>query len=70
MLDLKLTPELDAALAREARRSRKPKAVLVRRAVESYLEELADARAVRAALKSGGKAIPWDEVKPRHGLAG
>ena len=69
-LDLKLPPEIDAALAREARRVHKPKAALLRRAVEAYLEELADARAVEVARNRGGKPIPWTEVKRRHGLAG
>ncbi|MGQ0654760.1 MAG: ribbon-helix-helix protein, CopG family [Betaproteobacteria bacterium] len=68
-MDSKLPPELDSALAREARRSGKPKAVLLRRAVEAFLEELADARAVRAARSQGGKPIAWTEVKRRHGLA-
>ena len=69
-MDLKLPPEIDAALAREARRAHKPKAVLLQCAVEAYLEELADARAVEVARGQGGKAIPWGEVKRRHGLAG
>ena len=69
-MDLKLPPEIDAALAREARRAHKPKAALLRRAVEAYLEELADARAVEVARSQGGKPIPWVEVKRRHGLAG
>ena len=69
-VDLKLPPEIDAALAREARRAHKPKAALLRRAVEAYLEEIADARAVEAARGQGGKHIPWAEVKRRHGLAG
>ena len=69
-MDLKLPPELDAALAREARRARKPKLAVLLRAVESYLEERADARAVHAARRQGGKPIPWAEVKRRHGLAG
>jgi len=69
-LDLKLPPEIDAALAREAKRARKPKAALLRRAVEAYLEELADARAVEAARSQGGKPVAWAEVKRRHGLAG
>jgi len=69
-LDLKLPPEIDAALAREAKRARKPKAALLKRAVEAYLEELADARAVALARGQGGKPIRWTEVKRRHGLAG
>ena len=69
-MDLKLPPEIDAALAREARRANKPKSALLKRAVAAYLEELADARAVRAARSQGGKPIPWAEVKRRHGLAG
>jgi len=70
IVDLKLPPEIDAALAREARRAHKPKSALLRRALEAYLEELADARAVGAARSQGGKPIPWAEVKRRHGLAG
>ena len=54
---------IDAALAREARRAHEPKATLLRRAVEAYLEECADARAVEAARNQGGKPIPWAEVK-------
>lgn len=69
-LDLKLPPDIDAALAREARRAHKPKAALLRRAVEAYLEELVDARAVEAVRSQGGKPIPWAEVKRRHGLTG
>lgn len=69
-MDLKLPPEIDAALAREARRSGKAKATLLQRAVEAYLEERADARAVRTARRQGRKSIPWSEVKRRHGLAG
>ena len=52
-LDLKLPPEIDAALAREARRARKPKSALLKRAVEANLEELADARAVEVARSHG-----------------
>ena len=69
-MDLTLPPAMEEALAREARRARKPKATLLRCAVESYLEELADARAVQFARRQGGKPIPWAEVKRRHGLAG
>jgi len=69
-LELKLPPETDAALAHEACRAHKPKAALLRRAVEAYLEKRADLRAVEAARTLGGKAIPWDVVKRRHRLAG
>lgn len=69
-MDLKLPPEIDAALAREAKRAHQPKAALLRRAVEAYLEELADARAVEVARSQGGKPVRWTEVKRRHGLAG
>jgi predicted nucleic acid-binding protein len=34
-MDLKLPPEIDAALTREARRARKPKSALLRRAVDA-----------------------------------
>jgi len=32
------------------------------------LEDVADAKAVRAALAKGGKSIPWGEAKKRLGL--
>ena len=41
-----------------------------RRAIQSYLEEMADATAVKRALSKGGKSISWMEVKRRHGLGG
>lgn len=69
-MDLKLPPEIDAALAREARRAHEPKAELLRCAAKAYLEELADVRAVKAARSQGGKPIPWTEVKRLHALAG
>jgi len=36
------------------------------RAVEAYLEELADARAVEVPRSRGGEAILWVELKRRH----
>lgn len=68
MLELKLTPDLDAALAREAKRTRKPKTTLARRAIESYLEEAADYRVVLAARKKRGRTTTLAEVRKRLGL--
>jgi predicted DNA-binding protein len=70
MLELKLSEVLGEALERQARRQRVKPSTLVRRALESYLEELADYQAVKHAQRSGGKPIPWADVKRRHGLAG
>jgi predicted DNA-binding protein len=70
MLDIKLSQNLGEALERQARRQRVRPSTLLRRAVESYLEELADYQAVRHARRSGGTPIPWANVKRRHGLAG
>jgi len=39
MLEVKLAPELEHALEREARRARKSKATLVREAVAQFLQE-------------------------------
>ena len=71
MTDLTLPPDLSQALARAAKNARTTPANLARRAIQSYLEEMADAKAVkRAALSKGGKPIAWVEVKRRHGLGG
>jgi predicted DNA-binding protein len=67
-MDLKLPPELDAALAREAKLARKPKTALARRAIESYIEEAADYRAVLASRKRRGRTSTMAEVKKRLGL--
>ena len=67
-MDLKLPPGLDAALAREAKRARKPKTTLAQRAIESYLEEAADYRAVLASRRRRGRTSTLAEVKKRLGL--
>ena len=70
MTDLTLPPDLSEALSRAAKNARTTPANLARRAIQSYLEEMADAKAVKRALSKGGKPIPWVEVKRRHGLEG
>jgi len=67
-VDLKLPPGLDAALAREAKLARKPKTTLAQRAIESYLEEAADYRAVLASRRRRGRTSTLAEVKKRLGL--
>jgi predicted transcriptional regulator len=70
MSDLTLPPDLSEALARAAKRARTTPANLASRAIRSYLEEMADAKAVKSALAQRGKLVPWREVKRRHGLDG
>ena len=70
MLEVKLTPELDTALAREARRARKSKASLVLDAVAQYLREVDDYQAVLASRKRRGHTSTLDQVKHRLGLGG
>ena len=70
MTDLTLRPDLSEALQRAAKNARTTPANLARRAIRSYLEEMADAKAVKRALSEGGKSISSMEVKRRHGLGG
>ena len=70
MLEVKLTPELDTALSREAQRARKSKASLVRDAVAQYLQDAADYQAVLASRKHRGRTRTLDQVKQRLGLGG
>ncbi len=70
MTDLTLPPDLSEALARAAKSARTTPANLARRAIRSYLEEMADAKAVKRALSQGGNPISWGEVKRRYGLEG
>lgn len=70
MLEVKLTPELDTALSREARRARKSKATLVLDAVAQYLQDADDYQAVLASRKHRGRTSTLDLVKQRLGLGG
>jgi len=70
MLEVKLTPELDTALSREAQRARKSKASLVRAAVAQYLQDAADYQAVLDARKHRGRTRTLTQVKQRLGLDG
>jgi len=68
MLEVKLTPELDAALSLEARRAHKPKAALVLDALAQYLQDADDYKAVLASRKHRGRTATLDQVKQRLGL--
>ena len=70
MLEVKLTPELDTALSREAQRVRKSKASLVRAAVAQYLQDAADYQAVLDARKHRDRTRTLAQVKQRLGLDG
>ncbi len=70
MLEVKLTPELDTALSREAKRARKSKATLVLDAVAQYLQDADDYQAVLASRKRRGRTATLDQVKQRLGLGG
>ena len=68
VLNVKFDEDLGAAIDRAARRKKTSRAALVRAAVVSYLEDLADVRDVKAALKEGGRPVSLPEVKRRLGL--
>ena len=68
MLELKLTPELDTAFTREARRAHKSKAAVACHAVAPYLENLRDCRDAAAVRKRGERSYFLAEVKKRLGL--
>jgi predicted DNA-binding protein len=70
MLEVKLTPELDTALSREAKRARKSKASLVLDAVTQYLQDVDDYQTVLASRKHRGRTATLDQVKQRLGLGG
>lgn len=63
---VQLDRELSDAVARAARQARKSKSAIVRAALESYLEELADYRDVVKRRKE--KSIPFPELRKRLGL--
>ena len=68
MLEVKLAPELEHALEREARRARKTKATLVRHAVVQFLQEVDDYQAVLASRQRRGRTYTLGQVRQRLGL--
>ena len=68
MLELKLTPELESALDKHAKRSRKSKTTVVRAAVAQYLQDAADYQAVLESRKRRGRSYSIAQVKQRLGL--
>lgn len=73
MVSLRLKPDLDRALTREARRKGRTKAALVRTALTQWLEDQEDIRIATERLKrlAGGKSRTYtmDEVKRELGLS-
>lgn len=67
---LELPAELRDAIAREARRERKPLPAVLRAAIARYIEDAEDYREAAQALKrnKGKKGIPLAEVKKKLGL--
>ncbi len=70
MLNVKLSPALEKAVEQQARREKKTKAALARAALERYVEEAADYKAVLAFRKRPGRTISLAAIKKRHGLEG
>lgn len=70
MLEVKLTPELDTALSREARRVRKSKVTLVLEALVQYLQGADDYQAVLASRKHRGRTATLAQAKQRLRLGG
>jgi predicted transcriptional regulator len=70
MLEVKLSPALDSALAEHAKRARKSKSTLVRAAVAQYLQDAADYQAVLESRKRRARTHTLEQVKQRLGLGG
>ena len=70
MLNVKLTDDLQAALDKVAKRSKKTRSALVRDALARYLEDYWDALDAEKALKRGGRRYTLKEVMERNGLEG
>ena len=72
MVSLRLKPDLDRALTREARRKGRTKEALVRTALTQWLEDQEDIRIATERLKrlAAGKSRTYtmDEVKRELGL--
>ena len=65
---VQLDRELSDALALAAKQTKKSKSAIVRAALESYLEELADYRDVVKRRKE--KSLPYSQLRKRLGLEG
>lgn len=67
-LALNIDSEVVTLIAQEAKARKKSASKLANEALRAYLEEIADHRAVKAALRRKEKSIPWPEARKRLGL--
>ncbi len=66
---VRLSPRLDVALTRLAKKTGKPRSYYVRKGIEQIIEDTHDHLLVVASLRaSRGKTYSLDEVKKRLGL--
>lgn len=65
---ISLEPSVVTLVVKEARAQKKSASKLVNEALAAYLEELADYRAVKAALRRKEKPIAWSDARKHLGL--
>lgn len=65
---VRITKDIDAALSIAARDFKTTRATIVKHALLEYLEDMADSKAIADAKKSGGKMIPFSELRKEFGL--
>lgn len=73
MVSIRLTPAMERKLARESKRTGRPKAAIARAALVSWLDEQDDIRIAEERIKrlEGGKSstVTLEEVERQLGLA-
>ena len=70
MLSVKLSSDLANAVEKQARREKTTKAALARAALERYIEEASDYRAVAAFRRRPGRTVSLATLKKRHAVEG
>ena len=68
MLTVRLSPEMEARLTRLAKRTGRPKAYYVKRAIAEFLDDQEDYRIAIARLEEDLPSIPLKDVVKRLGL--
>ena len=70
MLTVRLSPKLEARLARLAKRTGRPKSFYAKKAIAEFLDEQEDYLIAVARLEEGLPSVPLAEVVKQLGLDG
>ena len=68
VITTRISNELDIILSNVAKEIDRPKGYIIRKAIESYIEEKADLLIALSRIEKGGEVISLEDIKKKYGL--